>query len=150
MDDSEKVLESSYGYKLDPKFRVSVPVSFRPETEGEPLRLLRSKEYGMPVIKVTSIEVFEDKFRQIEASNWTAAKKKQFVGALRMNSRKATLSSQGKLTIPKEWAEQAGLAAEKSVQLGGRGDYFIVCSDQTLNRINEVEFNLDQDDLGVL
>lgn len=144
-------LACSYDYKMDPKCRVSIPVPFRPEVEGEPVQLQMSKEHELPLIRVFDIEGFEDKFRKIdEATQLTEKQKGILVGALRMNSREATISPQGKLTVPKDWAEKVGLEAESPVQLGGRGSHFIICTKETLNRINEIEFHMDDGGLGVL
>ncbi|RYD70816.1 MAG: hypothetical protein EOP84_26025, partial [Verrucomicrobiaceae bacterium] len=52
MSSTSKVHESHFDYKMDPKFRVSVPVEWRPETEETPIRLQLSKEHDLPVIKV--------------------------------------------------------------------------------------------------
>lgn len=145
-----KIYESHCDYKMDPKNRVSVPVAYRPDAEGEPIRLQASKEHEEKVIKVFTLDAFQDKFRQIEESDKTPARKQALAGALRMNSREATISSQGKLTIPKDWAEKIGLRAEGPVILAGRDSYWIICSEDSFSRIVEADFNMDDDDLGVL
>lgn len=104
----------------------------------------------MPIIKVYEVDVFEDKFRQIEEASMAEAKKNVLIGHLRMMSKKAFVSSQGKLTIPKGWAEKVGIKPEGMVRIGGRGAHFMLCSEETFNLINEIEFNMDDDDLGVL
>lgn len=150
MSANAKVLESHFDYKMDPKNRVSIPVDYRPGAEGESIRLLASSEHKLPVIKVFSAEVFEDKFRQIDEADMPQAQKNALVGSLRMLSKEATISPQGKLTIPKEWAEKIGLKADGPVKLGGRGNYFIICTQETFQRIVEIESNLDDGGLGVL
>lgn len=145
-----KIHESHYDYKMDPKYRVSVPVAFRPEAEGEAVRLQISKEHDLPVIKVYSLEAFADKFRQIQEADLPQAKKNQMEGALRMISREASINSQGKLTVPKEWSERIGLVADGPVKLAGRGPYYILCTPETFNRIAELDFNMDDAGLGVL
>lgn len=150
MSSKSKVLESHYDYKMDPKNRVSIPVDFRPDKEGASIRLLSSREHNLPVIKVFGTKQFEDKFRQIEEADIPQAQKNSLIGSLRMLSKEASISSQGKLTIPKEWAEKIGLRADGPVKLGGRGNYFIICTQEVFQQIVEIETNLDDGGLGVL
>ena len=144
-----KVYESHYDYKMDPKFRVSVPVAFRPDGD-EPVRLQVSKEHDERVIKIYSLAAFEDKFRQIEESDLTRAKKTRLAGALRMTSKEASVSTQGKLSVPKDWAEDIGLKADGAVKVAGRDSYYILCSEESFRRIVEADMNMDDDELGVL
>lgn len=150
MPSTATVHESHYDYKMDPKFRVSIPVEWRPATEDAPVRLQLSKEHGLQVIKVFSEEAFGDKFRQVEESDLTPAKKQQIVGHLRMMSKKATVSTQGKLTVPKDWSERIGLKAEGQVILAGRGPFYMLCTQETFDTITEIELGMDDGDLGVL
>jgi len=146
-----KIYEDRYPYKMDPKNRVSVPVVFRPEKEGESIRLQLSTEHKQEkVIKVFTDEAFQDKFRQIEEASIPQANKLALAGALRMNSRAATISSQGKLTVPKEWADKIGIKAEGTAILAGRDSYYIICSEDTFTRIEEADFLMDDGGLGVL
>ncbi|MDB6080461.1 MAG: mraz yabb division cell 3d-structure uncharacterized bcr similar protein [Akkermansiaceae bacterium] len=150
MSHSSPVHESHFDYKMDPKFRVSVPVEWRPESEETPVRLQLSREHDLPVIKVFSQEAFDEKFKQVEASDLSPAKKQQIVGHLRMMSKQATISSQGKLQVPKDWSERVGLQAEGSVILAGRGPFYMICPKATFERISEIELGMDDGDLGVL
>jgi DNA-binding transcriptional regulator/RsmH inhibitor MraZ len=147
---SARIHESHFDYKMDPKFRVSVPVDWRPETEETAIRLQLSKEHELPVIKVYSEEEFDLKFEQVAQSDLTPAKKQQIVGHLRMMSKKATVSSQGKLTVPKDWSEKIGLKADGPVILAGRGPFYMLCTAETFDRITEIELGMDDGDLGVL
>lgn len=149
MSAPERVYESHYDYKMDPKYRVSVPVAFRPE-EGEAVRLQMSKEHDERVIKVFTLEAFEDKFRRIAESDATPAKKSKLAGALRMTSKEAAISSQGKLSVPKDWAEGIGLQADGPLKVAGRDSYFILCSEDSFRRIVDADMNMDDDELGVL
>lgn len=144
-----KVYESDYDYKLDPKYRVSVPVGFRPD-EGDSVRLQISKEHDEKVIKVFTLEAFEDKFRQIEAAEISQGQKNTLAGALRMKSKQVAISNQGKLTIPKDWADKIGLKADGSVKLAGRDGYWLVCTEDGFNRIGNADLEMDDGGLGVL
>ncbi|BCX47091.1 hypothetical protein HAHE_09990 [Haloferula helveola] len=145
-----KVYESHYDYKMDPKFRVSIPVAFRPDGEGEAIRLQVSQEQDEKVIKVFTDAAFQDKFRQISESELPPANKQKLAGALRMSSKEATISSQGKLTVPKEWAERIGLKADGAVKLAGRDGYYIICTEESFRRIEEADLAMDDGGLGVL
>ena len=147
---SVRIHESHFDYKMDPKFRVSVPVDWRPETEETAIRLQLSKEHELPVIKVYSEEEFDLKFEQVAQSDLTPAKKQQIVGHLRMMSKKATVSSQGKLTVPKDWSEKIGLKADGPVILAGRSPFYMLCTQETFDRITDIELGMDDGDLGVL
>jgi DNA-binding transcriptional regulator/RsmH inhibitor MraZ len=150
MSSSAPIHESHFDYKMDPKYRVSVPVEWRPESEETPVRLQLSREHDLPVIKVFSQEVFDEKFRAVEESDLSPAKKQQIVGHLRMMSKQATISSQGKLQVPKDWSERCGLQADASVILAGRGPFYMICPVATFERISEIELGMDDGDLGVL
>jgi DNA-binding transcriptional regulator/RsmH inhibitor MraZ len=146
-----KFFEDRHSHKMDPKNRVSVPIVFRPEEEGEPIRLQLSKEHGTEqVIKVMSCEVFQKKFSDIEEADMPKAKKLTLAGALRMNSRQAVISSQGKITIPREWAEKLGLKTEGQVVFAGRDTYYIMCSEEIFARIEAADYSMDDGGLGVL
>jgi DNA-binding transcriptional regulator/RsmH inhibitor MraZ len=150
MSSSSKVHESHFDYKMDPKFRVSIPVEWRPETEETPVRLQLSKEHELPVIKVYSEEEFDLKFEQVAKSDLSPAKKQQIVGHLRMMSKKAFVSAQGKLTVPKDWSERIGLQAEGQVILAGRGPFYMLCAPAAFEEIKRIESDMDDGDLGVL
>ena len=146
---SPKVYESDYDYKMDPKYRVSVPVAFRPD-EGAAVRLQVSKEQEEKVVKVFSLETFEDKFRQIDEADIPQGNKNKLAGALRMTSKQVTISAQGKLTVPKDWADKIGLKADDSVKLAGRDSYFVICTEESFTRISDADLNMDDGGLGVL
>ncbi|WP_367875027.1 hypothetical protein [Luteolibacter sp. Populi] len=147
---SSALHESHFDYKMDPKYRVSIPVDWRPETEETAIRLQLSKEHELPVIKVFSEAEFDRKFEQVEKSDLTPAKKQQIVGHLRMMSKKATVSSQGKLSVPKDWSEKIGLKADSAVILAGRGPFYMLCTPETFDKITDIELGMDDGDLGVL
>ena len=150
MPSSSYIHESHFDYKMDPKFRVSIPVDWRPETEETAIRLQISREHELPVIKVFTEEEFARKFEKVENSDLTPARKQQIVGSLRMMSKKAFVSVQGKLTIPKDWSEQVGIQSEGQVILAGRGPFYMICAPATFERIKQLELDMDDGDLGVL
>jgi MraZ protein len=137
-------------YKMDPKYRVSIPTAWRPAA-GEVLYLLSSKTHDMPVIKVLSQQAFDDRVETVKNSDLTPAKKTAKLGQLSMLCRVASVNDQGKLLVPKDLSEAAGIAAEAEVVLAGRGMHFEVWSKTNHGRVLEIEMAQDEDDdLGIL
>lgn len=137
-------------YKMDPKFRVSIPTAWRPEA-GALLFLLFSKAHEMPVIKVLSQEAFNERVETVKTSDLSPAKKTAMLGSLSMLCREASVNDQGKLLVPKDLSEKAGIAAESEVTLVGRGMHFEVWNKENFARALEIEMNqTDDDELGIL
>lgn len=137
-------------YKMDPKFRVSIPTTWRPSS-GEVLFLLSSKTYEMPLIKVLSQQAFDERVKTVNDSDLTPAKKTAMLGRLYMLCREASVNEQGKLLVPKDLSEQAGFDAESEVVLVGRGLHFEVWSKSNHARVLEIEMTPEEeDDLGIL
>lgn len=136
-------------FKMDPKFRVSVPVAWRPEA-GASLFLLFSKEHEMPVVKVLSQEAYDEKVELIKGSDKTPAEKGKMLGKLAMLCREASLNEQGKLLVPKDLSEKAGIAADSDVMLAGRGIHFEIWSKANFDKVLEIETSQEDDDeLGI-
>ena len=150
MDFDENGYWGHFDHKLDPKFRVSVPVAFRPEEQGEAMRLQFSKEQERKVVKVFTSAAFEDKFRQVREADLIPKKKQEIIGALRMSSKEVSINSQGKLSLPKDWALAIGLEAEGPVKLAARDGYFLICSEEAFEHIFEADLEIDDGGLGVI
>ena len=136
-------------YKMDPKYRVSIPPAWRPAA-GEVLYLLSSKTYDMPVIKVLSEKAYTQRKEIVKNSDLSNAKKLAKLGQLSMLCREASVNDQGKLLVPKDLSEAAGLAAESEVILAGRDQHFEVWSKENHARVLAIETNPDDDDdLGI-
>lgn len=136
-------------FKMDPKFRVSVPVLWRPEA-GALLFLMFSKEHGMPVVKVLSQEAYDEKVEIIRNSDKTPAEKGKMLGKLAMRCREASLNDQGKLLVPKDLSETAGIAADADVMLAGRGIHFEIWSKANFDAVFAIETSEEEeDDLGI-
>lgn len=137
-------------YKMDPKFRVSIPTAWRPEA-GSMLFLLFSKTHEMPVIKVLSQEAFNERVETVKNSDLTPAKKQALLGSLSMLCREASVNDQGKLLVPKDLSEKAGISADTEVVLAGRGMHFEVWNKDNHERALEIEMAQDDvDELGIL
>ena len=149
MPSSSTVHESHFDYKMDPKFRVSVPTGWRPEAGGS-LFLLFSKLHEMPVVKVLSQAAFDEKVALINTSDLTPAEKNKKLGKLSMLCREVTLNEQGKLLVPKDLSEKAGIEADSDVVLAGRGIHFEIWSKANFDKVLEIETaEDDDDDLGI-
>ena len=136
-------------FKMDPKFRVSIPTPWRPEA-GASLFLLFSKQYEMPVVKVLSQEAYDEKVELIQNSDKTPAEKSKMLGKLAMLCREASLNEQGKLLVPKDLSEKSGIVAESDVMLAGRGIYFEIWSKTNFDKVLEIETAVEEDDeLGI-
>ncbi len=136
-------------YKMDPKFRVSVPTAWRPEAGGV-LFLLFSKEHEMPLVKVLSHEAYGEKVSLIQGSDKTPVEKGKLLGKLAMLCREVSLNEQGKLLVPKDLSEKAGIDADSEVVLAGRGIHFEIWSKANFERVLNIETREDEsDDLGI-
>jgi MraZ protein len=136
-------------FKMDPKFRVSVPTLWRPEA-GASLFLLFSKQYDMPVVKVLSQEAYDEKVELVRSSDKTPAEKGKMLGKLAMLCREASLNEQGKLLVPKDLSEKAGIEADGDVVMAGRGIYFEIWSKANFDRVLDIETRQEEDDeLGI-
>jgi len=135
--------------KMDPKFRVSVQPSWRPEV-GAPLFLQFSKEHDMPVVKVLTQEAYTEKVERIKGSDRSPVDKDKMLGKLAMLCREVTLNDQGKLLVPKDLSEKAGIEADSDVMLAGRGIHFEIWSKTNFDKVLEIETSQEEDDdLGI-
>ena len=137
-------------YKMDPKYRVSIPTPWRP-APGEALYLMSSKTHDMPVVKVLSEKAYNHRKEIVKNSGRTDAQKMAKMGQLAMLCRVASVNDQGKLLVPKELSEKAGIAAEAEVVLAGRGLHFEVWSKESHEKVLEIErAQAGVDVLGIL
>jgi len=136
-------------YKMDTKFRVSIPTAWRPEEDGS-LFLLYSIRHDLPVVKVRSQAAFDEKVELIQSSDKSPAEKGKLLGKLAMLSTEVKLNDQGKLALPRELCAKTGIAADAQVYLVGRGIEFEIWSQPNFDRMLEIESGtLEEDDLGV-
>ena len=136
-------------YKIDPKFRVSVQASWRPEA-GSSLYLMFAKDLGVPLVRVLSKGSFNHKVATINSSEKTAAEKTKLLAKLALLVREGNVNEQGKLLVPKDLSEQAGISPESDVVLAGRGMNFEIFSkanfDVYFAQLTDEEV---EDDLGI-
>ncbi len=138
-------------YKVDGKFRVSVPPGWRPEA-GAPLYLQISATSQMPMIKALSQEAYDDRVQRVVDSDYSPGKKQELLGKLAMHIRETSLNEQGKLLIPKELSNYAGIEPDSEIRLAGRGGHFEIWSKENHLRQIEIELNTttpEEDELGL-
>jgi DNA-binding transcriptional regulator/RsmH inhibitor MraZ len=136
-------------YKMDQKFRVSVPPEWRP-AYGAPMILLFSKKYDLPVVKCISQEIYEEKMTRVKESEKTPKEKDKLLERLAMLSRRSSLNDQGKVLVAKDLAEQVGIEADGDVVLAGRNRYFEIWAKHHFDAMLKIESGEDfDDDLGI-
>lgn len=143
--------KSYHTYKVDGKFRVSVPPGWRPEA-GAPLYLQISATSEMPMIKALSQEAYDERVRRVIESDYKPGKKQELLGKLAMHIRETTLNDQGKLLIPKELSNYAGIEPDSEIRIAGRGDYFEIWNKEHHDRQIQIELTKvtpEEDELGL-
>jgi len=136
-------LEGVFDFKLDAKFRVSVPSDWRPgRGEALPLRLLKWETYKIPVLKALTDQAFTAMIASIDESDLPAGVKSQRKGLLYSRNTRVTINDQGKVLIPKRLAEEHGLEAGGAVHLFGRGTNFDLVSPRDHEAMQEAETSL--------
>lgn len=104
----------------------------------------------MPVVKVLSQEAYAERVELIRGSDKTPAEKGKTLGKLAMLCREVTLNEQGKLLVPKDLSEKAGIEADSDVMLAGRGIHFEIWSKANFDRMLQIETTQEEDDeLGI-
>lgn len=126
MSEHTTSFEGEYEHKLDKKLRVSVPASWRPkEGSSYTLRLLKWEYSGFPIIKALTENAFQAAIDSIQNDpELPSGIKNKRKGTLYTHNQPVNVNTQGKMLIPKKFAEARGLVAEASVHLLGRGNNF--------------------------
>ncbi len=125
MNELEHALQGAPEHKLDPKCRVSVPSDWRMFLANGQIRLLQSSCYGVKTLRVLTESEYARMLQAVDdMEDLTHLQKNKLKGRLHSECQRATISDQGKLTIPKAWCETPGLEPGGLVKLVGRGTYF--------------------------
>ena len=136
-------------YKIDPKYRVSIQASWRPEA-GEGFFLLFAKDLGFPLVRVLTKAAYQYRVDTINQSEKPVAEKTRLLSKLAVLSRQATVNDQGKLLVPKDLSEQAGIGPDSEVMLAGRGMMFEIWNRANFDKYLEILTADDaDDDLGI-
>ena len=89
----------------------------------------------MPLVKVLSQEAYSERVDLIRDSDMTPAEKGKKLGKLAMLCREVTVNDQGKLLVPKDLSEKAGIAADTEVMLAGRWIHFEIWSKTNFDKV---------------
>ena len=150
MNTNDQRHKGFHPYKVDPKYRISIPTSWRPVEQGGMLYLLFSNELDMPVIKVLGEDAYSERVERIRSSEKTPAQKSELLGRLAMLCREVTLNDQGKLLIPKDLSEKAGISTESTVMLAGKGIHFEIWNKENFDQMLALtSAKKEEDDLGI-
>lgn len=149
MNPESKDLKGFKPYSIDSKFRVAVPPAWRPPA-GMPIYLMYSCTYEMPMLKVITEEGYLERVAIVERSSLSEGKKRHKLGVLSSRCRDATINDQGKLTIPKDLAEDVGIEPDSDVILIGRRGHFEVWKAESGKRARAIEMaEPDEEELGI-
>lgn len=141
--------KGNHAYKVDPKYRISILTSWRPEVGGI-LNLQLSSDRGLPMIKVLDEVAYGDLVDRVHSSDMSQREQAETLRQLAMRCREVTLNDQGKLLIPKELSEKAGIAPESTVILAGCGIHFEIWSKDNFDELIRITDNEQHaDKLGI-
>ena len=133
--------EGEFEHKLDKKLRVSVPASWRPQQGSSySLRLIKWEVQGIPIIKAMTEEAFRAAIDSIQNNpNLPNGIKNRQKGVLFSHNQPVTVNGQGKMLIPKKFAEERGVEPESTVHLFGRGSSFEIVTPANYEALIENE-----------
>lgn len=141
--------KGNHAYKVDPKYRISILTSWRPEPGGI-LNLQLSTDRDLPMIKVLDEEAYGELVERVKSSGKPPREQSELLRLLAMRCREVTLNDQGKLLIPKDLSEKAGIAPEGTVILAGCGIHFEIWSKENFDQFMKITGSEHQaDDLGI-
>lgn len=115
--------KGSYPYKTDAKCRVNVVPAWRP-AQGEALNLMPSFSEGVKVLKVLTQEAFEYRVERIRQHAQTPKEESQLKTKLVRLLREVAVNEQGKLLIPKDLADYAGIAPDSEIMMSAGDCHF--------------------------
>jgi len=130
-------INGNFPYKMDPKYRVSVPASWRPLL-GDSFQLMEAERKDQPMIIVLTEADYNERLRLIrEFEGVDEATKREAEGMFHSRCRPAAINDQGKMLVPKDLAEYAGVQAGAPVVLEGRGQHFAIWSPEKFKLVQE-------------
>ncbi len=129
MSDQFQQYKGTYLYKTDSKNRVNVVAAWRPQP-GENLYLMASFDYRskLPIIKVLTDEGIASRLKTVDESDLDAGEKADMKSDLKRNLRDGNVNDQGRLLIPKDFANHAGIEPDAEVYLVAGDSHFEIWS----------------------
>lgn len=131
MSDQFQQYKGTYPYKTDSKNRVNVVAAWRPQP-GENLYLMASFDYRseLPIIKVLTDEGIASRLKTVDESDLDTGEKADMKSDLKRNLRDGNINDQGRLLIPKDFANHAGIEPDADVYLVAGDSHFEIWSKQ--------------------
>jgi DNA-binding transcriptional regulator/RsmH inhibitor MraZ len=129
MSDKFQQYKGTYPYKTDSKNRVNVVAAWRPQP-GENLHLMASfdKKSELPIIKVLTDEGVASRLAIVDEFVSDPGERAEMKGELKRNLRDGNINDQGRLLIPKDFANHAGIEPDADVYLVAGDSHFEVWS----------------------
>ncbi|MGB1547509.1 MAG: division/cell wall cluster transcriptional repressor MraZ [Alphaproteobacteria bacterium] len=116
---------STYTNKVDKKGRVSVPASFRAAIGGQNFHgIVAFRSYRLPAIEAFSIDRMERLSESLDALDLFSDTQDDLAATIFADSRPLPFDSEGRILLPKEFADHAGIRGEAAFV--GRGATFQV------------------------
>ena len=141
--------KGSFPYKIDSKNRVNVVPSWRPP-QGAGLSLMASISVGVKVIKVLTDEAVAYRLQKIEEHETDPKKEAQTKTRLKRLLRESSVNEQGKMLIPKDLAEYAGIESDSEVTLSAGDSHFEIWNRSSFEKVFGVAaVPEDEDTLGI-
>lgn len=126
--------KGSFPYKTDAKCRVNVVPAWRPVT-GEALNIMPSFSEGVKVLKILTNEAFEYRVQRIKDHATSPKEESQLKTKLVRLLREVSVNEQGKMLIPKDLAEYAGIAPDSEVMLSAGDSHFEIWNRESFEKI---------------
>ena len=129
MSDQFQQYKGTYPYKTDSKNRVNVVSAWRPQP-AESLHLMASfdKKSELPIIKVMTDEGVASRLRIVDEYVSEPGERAEMKSELKRNLRDGNINDQGRLLIPKDFANHAGIEPDSEVYLVAGDSHFEVWS----------------------
>ncbi|MGJ8632281.1 MAG: hypothetical protein ACSHX7_00005 [Luteolibacter sp.] len=115
--------KGSFPYKTDAKNRVTVVPAWRP-AQGETVNLMPSISEGVKILKVLTQNAFEYRVQRITDNAKTPKEESTLKTKLVRLLREANVNEQGKLLIPKDLAEYAGISPDSGIMMSAGDSHF--------------------------
>jgi len=142
-------LKGTFNYSIDHKGRVNIPARFRgkPDTPGsDHYVVVRGFEGCLFVYTHEAWLRIEERLSELKT--FSSAKARRFVRALLSNASDAKLDKQGRIAIPQNLLDQAGI--EKEVVVRGILDKIELWAPETLRKYEEDQPESYEDMAGEL
>jgi DNA-binding transcriptional regulator/RsmH inhibitor MraZ len=151
MSDPFQQYKGTYPYKTDSKNRVNVVSAWRPQT-GEGLLMMASydRKSKLPIIKVMTEEGVASRLKIVDDNIKDPAERADMKSDLKRNLRDASINDQGRLLIPRDFANHASIEVDSEVYLVAADSHFeIWCKENYTKALGGLGVAPERNTLGV-